>query len=501
MLHIRRLHVWHLTRRLWRWTVVLGALALLAVSFVIYNFNLFYPPQRVEAALPPLPAAPRAGERILVFAPHPDDATLGAGGYIHQAVQAGAQVWLVQVTSGDAFKASVELWYKTPDPTPQQFIDYGYTREQETLRSMRLLGVPADHVFFLGFPDLGTAQLWLHYWNPDHPYRSLYTRVTAAPYRNAWRPGASYTAPSELSELRAILEQVRPDLLITLHPNDVHPDHWATGVFSRTALQELRDAGELWARRVQVYTYLIHRGEWPLPKGYHPSLPLVPPRQLLHTGTRWYRYPLTAATVRLKLQAIEEFRTQTMMMKDFLLSFDRSSELFGYYPAGDVPRIPAGSRPGSGPGRWPGIAPVILDPVGDTVRRDLDGAGDFRALYLALNDAELYVRVQVRTPVDSQVRYQVNFYRFLAVPGGDRLQPLRVTAALGQPLRVWTPTHSRILAERPVIAGRYLQFSLPAAWFQGDRSFMFSATSHQGKAFVDQTAYRRLRLERRSGEG
>src|SRR5204862_7375656 len=43
----------------------------------------------------------QATDRLLFFAPHPDDESLGGGGLVQKTVAAGAQMRFVFVTSGD----------------------------------------------------------------------------------------------------------------------------------------------------------------------------------------------------------------------------------------------------------------------------------------------------------------------------------------------------------------------------------------------------------------
>lgn len=46
------------------------------------------------------------GERLLEFAPHPDDEVLGAGGLIQEVLARSGSVRIVTVTSGDGFRGS-----------------------------------------------------------------------------------------------------------------------------------------------------------------------------------------------------------------------------------------------------------------------------------------------------------------------------------------------------------------------------------------------------------
>ena len=56
-------------------------------------------PRLASAQLMPISIA--TTDRILVIAPHPDDESIGAGGLLLRAKQAGAQVRVIFCTSGD----------------------------------------------------------------------------------------------------------------------------------------------------------------------------------------------------------------------------------------------------------------------------------------------------------------------------------------------------------------------------------------------------------------
>jgi LmbE family N-acetylglucosaminyl deacetylase len=99
---------------------------------------------------------PSADDRLLVFAPHPDDETLAAGELIQSALAAGAAVRVVFVTDGDN------------NPWPQRWLErrwrigpterarWGERRRREAGEALALLGVDhKDAARFLGWPDQG----------------------------------------------------------------------------------------------------------------------------------------------------------------------------------------------------------------------------------------------------------------------------------------------------------------------------------------------------------
>ena len=107
-----------------------------------------------NTAYPRIDAAARQ-ERILIVAPHIDDEAIGAGGYAIDAIANGAEVYVVYLTAGDCARFSARLMHKTLEPTASNYLSVGRTRIDEAHAAMKLLGVPADHLFVLGYPDRG----------------------------------------------------------------------------------------------------------------------------------------------------------------------------------------------------------------------------------------------------------------------------------------------------------------------------------------------------------
>ncbi|MEX2355524.1 MAG: PIG-L family deacetylase, partial [Thermaerobacterales bacterium] len=58
-------------------------------------------------------------DRILVFAPHCDDETLGAGGILHTAGRLGCARKVVLLTNGDGFRYGVSGRFHRLRPSPE----------------------------------------------------------------------------------------------------------------------------------------------------------------------------------------------------------------------------------------------------------------------------------------------------------------------------------------------------------------------------------------------
>lgn len=376
--------------------ILLGEIArrvILANSLYTLNLHTTITPE----TMPP----PRRGEKIVVFAPHEDDETLGAGGYIQQAVKAGADVHVVLMTNGEFPEVSVVLFEETLSKKPQVFIRLGYRRQRETIRAMKYFGIPAQNISFLGYPNHYVNQMWFPaHWQKSTPVRSIRTRVTYSPYDNSYTKHAIYCGESALNDIESILIHDQPDTIVTLHPNDIHPDHWPTYTFVDFALNELIGQGQPFAAKCKVYTYLIHRDYWPVPRGYWPALNLEPPAKLARVGnTTWLALPLTVEQTIRKHKAIAMYRTQGGAYDPLLLSFARTNDLFGIihqYVWPDQNNVP--------------VHEVIKDAAADMARSSLNARGDIISVTMERHNAFARLSIRTRGTISKQMRYRFSIH-------------------------------------------------------------------------------------------
>lgn len=109
----------------------------------------------LESELVPYHLSSPPGERVVVFAPHPDDETLGCGGTIGLLAGMKKKVKVLFLTSGD--KGGPALADTLPGRSGEaggtHLTDYALMREGEAERALRVLGV--SEYEFLRFPDRG----------------------------------------------------------------------------------------------------------------------------------------------------------------------------------------------------------------------------------------------------------------------------------------------------------------------------------------------------------
>jgi LmbE family N-acetylglucosaminyl deacetylase len=454
----------------------------LALSHSLYELN--------RHSEPPLELMqePRAGERILIFAPHPDDETLSCAGLIQRALLTKAQVHIALMTNGEYPELSVVLFEEALRPSSAAFVRLGYRRQHETLKAMEYLGLPESAVTFLGYPNNYLNQMWLpDHWSREYPVRSVRTRTTRSPYTNTFSRSTPYAGECALADIKALLQRLQPDAVITLHPNDIHVDHWPTYAFLRYALEELTLEGQSFAARCRTYSYLIHRPHWPTPRRYRPWLTLEPPTRLASgSETRWLAFPLTLGQTIDKRKAILYYRTQGGGIDPLLTSFARANELFGEVAIHS----------------WPGrrfVAPevVINDPIADTDTAARYPRADLRMVTMSRANRHLIVDLITRRKPSRTYGYH------LSIHFGGTTDKSRVAAAYdwqGDSLRGVLFRDGKLTAvpqEACQVTYTSTGVALIAPWpavDDGPGFFMIRAWSTRGKRVVDQTTVATYRI-------
>lgn len=202
------------------------------------------------------------GELVLVFAPHPDDDVIACGGTIAARVDAGARVVIVVSTDGSMSHSAVLGIHH--DPTPEELTR---VRRGEACAAAEVMGVAAQDVYFLGFPD---------------------TRLVDS-------------LPEFHAAVAAVLDQHR-DVVEVFLPHEVHElnaDHRLTGEVVLACLKELGLAPRLrkfvvWDERAEAEFAFVNRSPAARPAG---------------AGERLAEFDI-AAHLATKRAALAEHRTQ-----------------------------------------------------------------------------------------------------------------------------------------------------------------------------------------------
>ena len=221
--------------------------------------------KRAGQTLEPLPS-PKKNDRIMFFAPHPDDEVCAAGAYLAAAAKVGASAMVVLVTDANSR-------------------GYGETRRQEFEQVLIKLGVTEKRYFNFAEGELSNSSAELK------------------------------TACEE------IIDEYRPTVVIIPHPEDLHSDHAAVGeVVSHITHQT----------SIMTLAFPDHfPPQYPSPRGYRPDLYLLPPSSIANRY-HWTSFSVSPELQRLKTEAMKEYRLElrTPVLRSHMLSSIRKNELF-----------------------------------------------------------------------------------------------------------------------------------------------------------------------------
>jgi LmbE family N-acetylglucosaminyl deacetylase len=462
-------------------------IAVMLTGALAYQYRIHLG-NRVQASIAMRPAiVPTRDSSIVIFAPHCDDETLGAGGLIQTARKAGAKVAVVVMTNGDGFWMAADMEYREVRLRPEEYVRFAEDRQRETERAAGVMGLSAKDLIFLSYPDRGLTQMWTTNWNPESPFTSRYTKLDHSPYPNSYRRNASYCGQNVLDDVRSILSKLKPTDVYVTHPSDDHPDHAAAYAFVTAAAGSLVDSGDAALARTRIHTYLIHRGEWPMPMAYKPKASLAPPFAMARLDTDWDSLPLTPEIVTAKRDAILCHRSQVAIMRKFLLSFARRNEIFGDLPDMRIPAVQDGRIQLDGStAEWAGIPPAEMDPVADKLVRGLEKSGDIKAVYLSADSANVYVRVDFRKNLSKRVAYKVQVRTFGRMSNGDIT---RMWTATVRPPNTCDPPGTYFAWK-----GQTLELMIPRSNLEPmNRLFVTASDSAMGLT-IDSTGWRGYRL-------
>ena len=160
--------------------------------------------------------------RVLVLAPHPDDEAIGAGGLIQRAIARGGDVRVVVVTAGESNPWPQRVVYRRWRISTAQRDAWGAMRCAEATSSLRTLGLTPECGIFLRHPDAQIAAM------------------------------ARRGDPTIAGELRTIMREFQPTLLVATSAQDLHADHRAVAYFAHQAVRGLGESAP------EIVTYVVH---------------------------------------------------------------------------------------------------------------------------------------------------------------------------------------------------------------------------------------------------
>ena len=213
-------------------------------------------------------------DRVLFFAPHPDDEGLAAAGLLHRVALVGARAHLVFATNGDNnvwAQRYVERRWRIAE---SDRLRWGELRKREVRAATQTMGLGKQGS--LRFLNL-----------PDQQITSLLAKV-----------------PARLSAiLREEIDQFKPTLIVAPSIYDAHPDHSALSVAIGLALERSARPS------TPCYYYIVHR-----------------PHQMPASSTGDLR--LTEAEQRRKRATIDCYRSQLHLFPERFTRFAQPIEVY-----------------------------------------------------------------------------------------------------------------------------------------------------------------------------
>lgn len=156
--------------------------------------------------------------KCLIVAPHPDDEVLGCAGLVQRLLSAGRQVDVVILSGGGRSHAGC------CDIDEAELVE---NRRQLSRRAAGIIGLPAERLHFLDYPDGGIA------------------------FDNA-----------ETDKFKQLIAVLKPDSVFVPHRGEGWSDHLAAGEIVRRLTEEEKAAVRLFEYCVWFWYYNVWNIDW-----------------------------------------------------------------------------------------------------------------------------------------------------------------------------------------------------------------------------------------------
>ncbi len=188
--------------------------------------------------------------RILVLAPHPDDAEIAAYGLYSSHKES----YIITVTAGDAGANKYDEIYQNK---VKQYLKKGELRTWNSITVPLLGGIPLEQSINLGFFD---ATLESMYKDQSSAVSGLYTHISdIATYRkqNVSSISIGLYGKSDwnslVGNLEYLLKEIKPDIIVTPYPAlDWHKDHKLSSI---ALFEAIKKSG---IKKGKLYLYTNH---------------------------------------------------------------------------------------------------------------------------------------------------------------------------------------------------------------------------------------------------
>jgi LmbE family N-acetylglucosaminyl deacetylase len=466
--------------RLTRGKIILILLALISIITISYLFFTYFNVSEYSN-MPDI----KNSDRILIFAPHPDDESVATAGIIKKAVEKNATVSVVVITDGSGAASPEEFseyLQKTNNSNNSSLIEL---RHQEAIDAIKELGLNESSLIFLGYPDAGLRAMFEDYWDYGQPYKSNmdFNQLNHSTYNFTYQKDVPYTGANLVQNVEQIINDFKPTIILYPDGWDEHSDHWATNAFVTYSTAETNYTG-------QKYTYMVHGGRnWPSPPYFLPPLNLVPQPELKNLDVTWLVVPLNLEEEKAKEEAVDSYQIPLFLTKGYLKSFIRSNELFAIHSPVKVEKVNSTDLFQI---RMPNSS--FKDVKTDYKTKSLKSADDLSEVGLAQDDQNLYLILNNTASIKSNLLYKFHF----RIYNGTEFQRLDVVVRDGKAEYEKKANNSVQPNEKPSVQvqGNMMVLAFPRDPFNDAQFIMMNSDVYdaQTQQLIDFMAWRELKL-------
>ena len=239
-----------------------------------------------------------SGKKVLLLVPHQDDDLNVFCGVLDEYLHYGSELTVAFMTNGD-YNRQAEV------------------RIREALELYNYLGVPEDHVIFLGYGDrLCTEEYHIYNAPPDEEILSRAGKLEtyAIESHPPFRTGHTYTEKNLYKDMKELILSTRPDVIFCVD-YDLHVDHRACSMmFEKVMGDILRSKSDY---SPEVYKGFAYSTSWGAEHDFF-TLNIKATHDIYHNSMiiqtpplyRWQertRFPVRADTLARSLQASAQY--------------------------------------------------------------------------------------------------------------------------------------------------------------------------------------------------
>lgn len=451
---------------------------IIITSYLLFNY---FDEEKWNTKIQPAPDV-KSSDRILIFAPHPDDESLGTGGVIARALEKNATVKVVMVTDGSKSHSTTVFsqFKKTTNLTEN--VSLPELRHNETLKAIKNLGLNESDIIFLGYPDGGLRPIINDHWDYSSPYTSDndYNHYNHAVYSWVYEKNAPYVGANVVKNMVSIINDYHPNIIFYPDDGDDHPDHWGVSFFTQYAIMETNYTGE-------QYTYLVHKGShWPKPEYYLPNEWLHPPQELLDLDANWTYFSINESEENKKRDAVNSHKSQIHLTRDYLQSFVRINDLLATYPDITVAKNDGNLSNGIMP------SSSYKDERVDYRTMLMRSVEDLTSAGITYDDQYVYLVVEAASDMPDDVvhNFHIRWYT------GNEVKRMDITVKNGVATYESKAKNSVIPSTAPIVEdyGDILAIKLPKSIFTGTKEGLLTidVKDQQTNNSIDIMAWREL---------